>query len=153
MPGSYVPSTEQLVVEVLVRDLDRAVDFYGRLGFALLGRKPGFATVGWEGHELFLDERPGAAPPPTPPANVRIMVPDVDACWERARAMGARVIAPVADRPYGLRDFTIADPDGFGLRFATPLRGQTPTSPQFAGPPGSEGLGAPRGGNCGEVGV
>jgi hypothetical protein len=33
--------------------------------------------------------------------------------------MGARVLAPIADRDYGLRDFTIADPDGFGIRFAT----------------------------------
>ena len=47
------------------------------------------------------------------------MVPDVDACWRRAIGMGARVLAPIADREYGLRDFTIADPDGFGVRFGT----------------------------------
>jgi len=35
--------------------------------------------------------------------------------------LGARVIKPIADRYYGLRDFTIADPDGFGLRFGTRL--------------------------------
>jgi hypothetical protein len=29
------------------------------------------------------------------------------------------VLAPIADRDYGLRDFTIADPDGFGVRFGT----------------------------------
>ena len=119
MPASYVPSTEQLVVEVFVRDLDRAIDFYQRLGFQLLGRKPGFATLGWEGHELFLDEHRDGAPAAAPQANVRIMVPDVDACWARARTMGAPVLVPLADREYGLRDFTIADPDGFGLRFAT----------------------------------
>jgi hypothetical protein len=33
--------------------------------------------------------------------------------------MGARVVSPIGDRYYGLRDFTIADPDGFGLRFAS----------------------------------
>jgi uncharacterized glyoxalase superfamily protein PhnB len=47
------------------------------------------------------------------------MVPDVGAWWRRATGRGARVLAPIADRDYGLRDFTIADPDGFGLRFAT----------------------------------
>jgi len=36
--------------------------------------------------------------------------------------IGARIILPVADRYYGLRDFTIADPDGFGVRFATLLQ-------------------------------
>ena len=34
-------------------------------------------------------------------------------------AMGAPVIAPLVDRDYGLRDVTIADPNGFGVRFGT----------------------------------
>jgi catechol 2,3-dioxygenase-like lactoylglutathione lyase family enzyme len=119
MAAPYVPTSQQLVVEVYVRSLDRALDFYRGLGFELLSRKDGFATVTWEGHELFLDERPGHEPPPTPQANVRVMVPDADAWWRRARDTGARVLAPIADRDYGLRDFTIADPDGFGLRFGT----------------------------------
>jgi hypothetical protein len=35
----------------------------------------------------------------------------------------------VADRDYGLRDFTIADPDGFGIRFATRIEGSGRRSP------------------------
>ncbi len=119
MAASYVPATEQLVVEVYVRNLARAVDFYRSVGFEILGRKTGFAEVTWEGHRLFLDERPHYEAPPSPHANVRVMVPDVDTWWCRATAMGARVLSPIADRDYGLRDFTIADPDGFGIRFAT----------------------------------
>jgi catechol 2,3-dioxygenase-like lactoylglutathione lyase family enzyme len=119
----YVPATEQLVVEVYVRSLDRAIEFYRALGFQLLGRKGGFATVTWEEHRLFLDEQPHHEPPPSPQANVRIMVPDVDAWWRRATGMGARVLSPIADRYYGLRDFTIADPDGFGIRFASRIQG------------------------------
>lgn len=49
------------------------------------------------------------------------MVPDVDACWSRARELGVPVVAPIEDRSYGLVDFTVADPDGFGARFATRL--------------------------------
>jgi uncharacterized glyoxalase superfamily protein PhnB len=49
------------------------------------------------------------------------MVPDVDDCWDRANQLGARVVVPIGDRYYGLRDFTIADPDGFGVRFASLL--------------------------------
>ena len=33
----------------------------------------------------------------------------------------ARIVVPIANRYYGLRDFTIADPDGFGVRFASDL--------------------------------
>lgn len=123
MAAPYVPATEQLVVEIYVRNLDRAVDFYRSLGFEIPGRKAGFAVVTREGHRLFLDEQPDVEPPPSPQANVRVMVPDVDAWWRRATGMGARVLAPVADRDYGLRDFTIADPDGFGIRFATRIEG------------------------------
>jgi catechol 2,3-dioxygenase-like lactoylglutathione lyase family enzyme len=119
----YVPATQQLVVEVFVRNLDRAVAFYRGLGFDLVGRKEGFATVAWEWHELFLDEQPRHESPPAPQANVRVMVPDVDAWWSRATGMGARVLVPIADRDYGLRDFTVADPDGFGIRFASRIEG------------------------------
>jgi hypothetical protein len=49
------------------------------------------------------------------------MVPNVDHHWEQAQFLGAPVLAPVADRSYGLRDFTILDPDCFGLRFGTRL--------------------------------
>jgi catechol 2,3-dioxygenase-like lactoylglutathione lyase family enzyme len=115
----HVPATEQLVVEVYVRDLERALDFYHRLGFELLGRHDRFAALAWEGHQLFLDEKPAYEPPSSPQANVRVMVPDVDALWRRAIGMGARSLSPIADRDYGLRDFTLSDPDGFGLRFAT----------------------------------
>ena len=69
MATPYVPATEQLVVEVYVRNLDRAVEFYRRLGFEILGRKGGFAAVTWEGHRLFLDERPHYEPPPSPPTS------------------------------------------------------------------------------------
>ena len=123
MAAPYVSATEQLVVEVYVRNLDRALDFYRDLGFEIVGRKGSFAAVAWEGHRLFLDEQPDVEPPPSPQANVRVMVPDVDASWRRATGMGARVLAPIADRDYGLRDFTIADPDGFGIRFASRIEG------------------------------
>ncbi len=56
-----------------------------------------------------------------PQANVRVMVADVDVCWHRALGMGASALAPIGDREYGLRDFTNLDPDGFGVRFESPL--------------------------------
>jgi hypothetical protein len=49
------------------------------------------------------------------------MVPNVDDDWALSRTIGARVIRPIENQGYGLRDFTIAGPDGLGLRFATHL--------------------------------
>ena len=127
----YVDPTEQLVTEIVVRDIRRSVHFYRCLGFELLRDGGDFVELTWEDHRLFLAELSafrdagGAAlttPPPFPIANVRVMVPNVDEYWKLANEIGARIIIPVADRYYGLRDFTIADPDGFGLRFGSVLQ-------------------------------
>lgn len=121
----YADPTKQLVVEVFDRDASRSKAFYERLGFEVVDDRGTFVVLAWEGCRLFLDERRDLPPPPEQPrANVRVMVPDVDGAWARARGMGARVVASIGDRGYGLRDFTIADPDGFGVRFGTwPARG------------------------------
>jgi len=71
-------------------------------------------VLAWEGHELFLHEGTDLLESPsTPRATVRFILADVDACWHwrRAQRIGARVLAPIDDREYGLRDFTILDAD------------------------------------------
>src|SRR5262249_9952759 len=120
----YVDSTEQLVVELLVRDLKRSVAFYRALGFHLLHENATFASLTWEDHRLYLDQRSDLPEAPALPVmNVRVMVPNVDRVWQQVNDLGVRVVAAIADRPYGLRDFTIADPDGFGVRFGSRLPG------------------------------
>ena len=128
--SGYVPPIEQLVTEIIVRDIRRSVDFYRRLGFQLLRDGGDFVELTWEEHRLFLAElsafhEVAAVALPTPPrfplANVRVMVPSVDDYWRLVNDIGAQIIVPIADRYYGLRDFIIADPDGFGVRFASLL--------------------------------
>lgn len=113
---------EQLVVEISVRDLDRSLALYTALGFTLDRRDGGFAVLRWGDRRLFLDQIPKLSTLSRPPrANVRIVTDDVDAVWAAVQALGMIINQPIADRYYGLRDFTVLDPDGFGLRFATPL--------------------------------
>ena len=129
--SQYVPSIEQLVTELFVRDIKRSTHFYCCLGFKLLRDAGDFVELIWEDHRLFLAELSAlhgielVELPPVPHfplANIRVMVPNVDDCWRVANQIGARVTVPICDRYYGLRDFTIADPDGFGIRFATLLQ-------------------------------
>ena len=121
----YIDSTEQLVTEIFVRNIKKSVEFYRQLGFELHRDDGDFVELTWEGHHFYLDEPGGLGPvPESPQANVLVMVPDVDRYWELAQEMGARVIRPIADQYYGLRDFVIADPDGFGVRFGTNLPAQ-----------------------------
>lgn len=127
--SNYVHSTEQLVTEIMVKDIRKSMSFYQQLGFVLLRDAGDFAELTWEDHRLFLAEVSAVhdlkienlQQSAFPIANVRVMVPDVDAYWKLANQIGARVIVPIADRYYGLRDFTIADPDGFGVRFASKI--------------------------------
>ena len=131
--SGYVDPTEQLVIEVVVKEIARSVDFYRRLGFELMRDGGDFVELTWEHHRLFLAELSAfhdahgvesSARPAFPLANVRVMVANVDEYWKLAKEMGAQIIIPIADRYYGLRDFTIADPDGFGVRFASLLKGR-----------------------------
>jgi catechol 2,3-dioxygenase-like lactoylglutathione lyase family enzyme len=126
----YVDSTEQLVTEIVVRDIQRSVRFYRLLGFILLRDGGDFVELTWENHRLFLaqpsafhevDRVESPVVSQFPRANVRVMVPNVDDYWTRANEIGAQIIVSIDDRYYGLRDFIIADPDGFGIRFASKL--------------------------------
>jgi catechol 2,3-dioxygenase-like lactoylglutathione lyase family enzyme len=113
-------------LELFVREIGRSRAFYERLGFTAVEDKGDFVALTWEGHMLFLDEQPSlAAPPAVPQANVRIMVPDVDRYWALMQDLNAPVLISIADRDYGLRDFTVADPDGFGVRFGSWLPGHS----------------------------
>jgi catechol 2,3-dioxygenase-like lactoylglutathione lyase family enzyme len=127
---TYVPPTEQLVAEIVVRNIRASTRFYSQLGFRLLRAESDFVELLWEEHRLFLVERSAfpdveptmwGTPPVFPFANIRVMVPDVDDYWRRAGEIGARAVQSIGDRAYGLRDFTIVDPDGFGIRFASRL--------------------------------
>ena len=57
---------------------------------------------------------------------------DVDALHERLTGSGANIVDPLADRPWGQREFTVADPDGNWFTFwrasdAGPLKPPNPT--------------------------
>lgn len=75
--SSYVPSTEQLVSEIVCRDVQRSAAFYRQLGFDL------------------------PPIPQFPAAYLRIRVSNVDDYWRRVNVMGARILVPIADCYYG----------------------------------------------------
>ena len=117
------PHAAQLVAEFSVRDLRASRAFYEKLGFRVAHAEKTFLALQWiDGHKLFLAESAGRdRTPAKPTVNLRVGVDNVDEYWARAQAMNARVITPIGDRFYGERDFLVADPDGFGLRFASLL--------------------------------
>jgi len=115
--GSAEERSAQLAIELRVADLAASISFYRDAGFVLERHAPGFAALQLDGRYLLLSENPATVVGPNPP-NLRIAVDDVDAAFARAAALGWPVKSGVADRGYGLRDFTVSDPDGYEVRFA-----------------------------------
>lgn len=110
----------QGVLEIVGPDLDALLGFYLAIGFELERRSGDFTVVHWRGTRLFLAGNPDA-PITECWRSLRIMVTDVDALWRKANQLQLRIGTTIDDRPYGLRDFVIVDPAGFGLRFAQVL--------------------------------
>ena len=97
-----------------VHDLTAALQFYQRsLGFDLAwswGTPPDIAAVCRDNVEITLTSRPddqrrGAS-------SVYLRVSGIDAYFAQMVAAGARIVVPIADRAYGMRDFRVADPSG-----------------------------------------
>ncbi|MDE1148100.1 MAG: VOC family protein [Azospirillaceae bacterium] len=112
------------VPEIPVRDLAAAVAYYqSRLGFTLDwggGTSDGIAGISKGACRLFLTgtgfrEAAGNHAPVVVWLNLdsRAAVDTLHRVWDAAQA---RIVDPPADKPWKLREFTAADPDGNLLR-------------------------------------
>ena len=125
-----------LVPELDVADLEASLAFYvGVLGFTVRYSRPEeqFAYLDREGAELMLEAAAGPGrrfrtAPLEPPygrgMNLQIACSDVTALYARVTTTDAEVVVPLETRWYragdlelGNRQFVIADPDGYLLRF------------------------------------
>src|ERR1700674_5459864 len=119
--------------ELFVPDVDEAVRFYTEVfGFALQRTEKGgagstFAIVRLGGamimlmHEAFYTGPSNELQNRGAGTDIRVIVPDVDSMYRRATTAALPLMHDIADRDYSLRDFIVRDPNGFRLRFASPL--------------------------------
>jgi lactoylglutathione lyase len=120
-----------LRIELFVDDVDASIRFYQRaLRFRVVRREADYASLQL-GHAVL-----GLAPIAKLPADgeepgftrmrltgvrgagveIVLEVPDVDAAANAVEQAGYRLVEPVRERPWGLRDFRVVDPDGYYLR-------------------------------------
>jgi catechol 2,3-dioxygenase-like lactoylglutathione lyase family enzyme len=115
-------------------DVRQTVDFYcNMLGFKqhwLWGDPPTFAAVGLGKIEIFVQLEPELASRVEGHGHY-FHVDDVDALHARHVAAGAQIVAPLANKPWGVREYTVRDPNGYHLRFGGP--------PQYERPPTATG--------------
>lgn len=75
------------------------------------------------------DVQEGAEWSPEPGgAGLYVVADDIDTLYERAVAKDAQVITPLADTPYGSREFAVRDPEGNMWSFGTYAGEQVPAA-------------------------
>lgn len=108
---------EQYHAILMVPDVRAAVEFYtSKLGFWRAfesGDPPNFAGVNLGRVQLFLEE---GTPSPNGCA-VYFVVNDADKLHQFHRSLEVQIVQPLADREYGLRDYTVRDLCGYHLTF------------------------------------
>ena len=97
-----------------VDHLAESMAFYRNvLGFELAwswGDPADIAAVCRDGVEITLTQRAGSKP--TGAAHVYLVVSGINDYYETLEGSSATIVVPIGDRPYGMRDFRIADPSG-----------------------------------------
>lgn len=97
--------------ELPVVDVERAQEHYrDALGFEIGWLYPGkeIGAVSRDGVAIFLRKRAE----PFEPAVHWVFAADIDATYEELRSSGARIVEPLEEKPWGLRQFTVEDIDG-----------------------------------------
>ena len=125
----------RLRLEQFVEHLDASVSFYEHaLGFQVARREPGYASLRRGDAELGLVPISRLPARSTGPAfsqerlaadrgagvEIVLEVEDLAAAVEVVTRAGFELVEPARDRPWGLRDFRLTDPDGYYVRVTTP---------------------------------
>lgn len=126
MPAAdYSAGLRGLTVNLLVADVTTALTFQtGVLGVQVVYSDPDFAAIEHDGSAWCLhadhtyDNHPlrGIAQGTEgrgPGVELRVHGCDPDAAEARARTLGFTVLAGTADKPHGLRECYLLDPDGY----------------------------------------
>jgi catechol 2,3-dioxygenase-like lactoylglutathione lyase family enzyme len=108
---------------LMARDVAASIEFYTRLGFAVVfcdqSDAPTYAGLRRDQVEIHLQWYDGQGwPPRADRPTYRFVVPEVDALHAEFRAaLPAFDGTDVRDTPWGTREFHLRDPDHNGLQF------------------------------------
>lgn len=122
----------RLTPNLVVRDVEKSLRFYcDVLDFELdkhVPEKPPFvfASVRGGGVEIFLNEFNASIAeypafgkvPIGGTLTLYVAMQGVDEMYEKVRCDGARILMPIETKFYGVREFAIADPDGYVITLA-----------------------------------
>jgi uncharacterized glyoxalase superfamily protein PhnB/GNAT superfamily N-acetyltransferase len=120
-------------------DVQQTVDFYTQvLGFKqhwLWEDPPTFGCIGFEEAEIFLCRQPELAGRVEGLMHYFDLHDDVAALYERHRNAGASIVSPLENKPWGVREYTVRDCNGYHIRFAGPQTYERPKTATQSLPP------------------
>jgi len=114
-----------------VRDVKEAVAFYRDvLGFTshwFWGDPVSFGGAGWGDVHVMFHQQPHIA------AHIEghehaFNADDIDGLHEKHCAAGANIVGPIGNKPWGIREYTVRDPNGYHLRFGGPTKYERPAT-------------------------
>ena len=116
-----------------VRDMKRTIDFYtNSLGFKLgmcfpTPQNPEYADMSKDGMVLMfiLAENIGIGGQEKLGIGVNLYLQidgDIDKYYQEIKQKGVKIAADIKDEPFGIRDFSVEDSDGYKLTFNQTLK-------------------------------
>lgn len=121
---------DQSTAVLAAADVTKTVAFYAEvLGFKqhwLWGNPPTFGCIGLGKAELFLCQQPELAGNVDGHLHFFDAGAEVEALYEQHRASGAPIISPLENKPWGIREYTVRDLNGYHLRFSGPEKYERP---------------------------
>ena len=124
-PGNTVMRYKNAVPVIATADIRSSVDYYTRVpGFNehfVYGEPPGYAAVERDGVLFYFAHDPKfavAIGESSLHPDVFLRADDVDRVFEEHCRGGAKIVEPVADRPWDARQFVVEDPNGYHLKIA-----------------------------------
>jgi uncharacterized glyoxalase superfamily protein PhnB len=119
-------SAQELTPILYVRDFAEAMRYYTeRLLFRKLwdwGKPPSFGAVGLGKVEIFFCHKAQGQPGMW----LCIFMEDVDAYHKRIAKLGAKIIRPPKDEPWGMREMHVRDPNQHVIRFGQGIPSREP---------------------------
>jgi catechol 2,3-dioxygenase-like lactoylglutathione lyase family enzyme len=98
-------------------DLDRTAAYYRALGLKGTGRYSGYLVLNAGPAEVHFTSGGDVATPGQAFLHVR----DAGRLWKELKSAAVPGIGPVEDKPHGLREFVVTDPDGNRIRVGSPI--------------------------------
>jgi hypothetical protein len=98
-----------------VHDVRVSSEFFVSLGFRIVSEPPGWVFVEKDNCMIMLGECTGSIPATKLGDHSYfsyLRVDDARGYYDEVRAKGVRITSPIADKPWGMREFGVESPEG-----------------------------------------